>query len=46
MSRLKVLLAACAAAVLGMSAPMAQVQDYPTKPIILIVPFPAGAAST
>jgi tripartite-type tricarboxylate transporter receptor subunit TctC len=42
MLHLKVLLAVCVAAVLGLSAPKVSAQDYPTKPIILIVPFPAG----
>ena len=42
MLKLKVLLAVCVAALLGLSAPDVSAQDYPTKPIILIVPFPAG----
>jgi tripartite-type tricarboxylate transporter receptor subunit TctC len=28
------------------AAPQARAQDYPTKPITLIVPFPAGGAPT
>lgn len=39
--RLLTLLAG-AALVGGMSAPMAQAQDYPTNPITIIVPFSAG----
>ena len=34
-----------AAVVLALSASWASAQDYPTKPITLIVPFPAGGAT-
>ncbi|MBL8386101.1 MAG: tripartite tricarboxylate transporter substrate binding protein [Burkholderiales bacterium] len=36
--------AACLAAWLGVLAQPATAQDYPTRPITVVVPFPAGAA--
>ena len=41
MLRLRVVLSLAAAALFG-GAPGAAAQDYPSKPITLIVPFPAG----
>jgi tripartite-type tricarboxylate transporter receptor subunit TctC len=40
--RLNLRLAFCAAALLAAAAHVTHAQDYPTKPITMIVPFPAG----
>src|SRR6187455_3445067 len=42
MLRMKFLLPMAAALLLGADASSVHAQDYPTKPITLIVPFPAG----
>ncbi|NML44027.1 tripartite tricarboxylate transporter substrate binding protein [Ramlibacter sp. G-1-2-2] len=46
LSRRSWLHAACAASLLGspFSSALAQAQDWPTKPVRMIVPFPAGTA--
>jgi tripartite-type tricarboxylate transporter receptor subunit TctC len=45
MSRRHVLQASAAVAALAAGAPVAQAQSYPTRPITMIVPFPAGGAT-